>query len=293
MDGYFDLTNRVVTVATSEQRRISFARQPGSRRLLVWGRMPAGEESFTESVAMDDPSRFAGEFFRRELESRGIEIKGGLKFRHQEPYDVADLRGADQPAPSRAAAVLASHESLPLVESLKVIEKVSQNLHAEMLLRTLGRERRNVGSVEAGLEEIGQFLGEIGVDAQEVHLLDGSGLSRETLVTPRAVVALLKSMYDSKLRASWIDLLPVAGEDGSLRERLRSPGVRGRVHAKSGSMEGVAALAGYVTGGDAEPLAFAIFMNHGRMKEPDARSLIDRIATEIAAATATTAKKNR
>ena len=162
-----------------------------------------------------------------------------------------------------------------------------------MLLRTLGRERRNVGSVEAGLAEIGQFLGEIGVDAQEVHLLDGSGLSRETQVTPRAVVALLKSMYDSKLRASWIDLLPVAGEDGSLRDRLRSRGVRARIHAKTGSLEGVVALAGYVTGADSEPLAFAIFMNHGRIKEPDARSLIDRIAAEIAAETATTTQEKR
>jgi D-alanyl-D-alanine carboxypeptidase/D-alanyl-D-alanine-endopeptidase (penicillin-binding protein 4) len=293
MDGYFELTNRVVTVGASEPRRISFSRQPGSRRLLVWGRIPAGEESFTESVAMDDPARFTGEFFRRELESRGIAIKGDLRFRHQEPYDVADLRGAEKPAASSAGAVLAAHESFPLVESLKVIEKVSQNLHAEMLLRTLGRERRNVGSVEAGLAEIGQFLGEIGVDAQEVHLLDASGLSRETQVTPRAVVALLKSMYDSKLRATWIDLLPVAGEDGSLRERFRSPGVRGRIHAKTGSMEGVAALAGYVTAADAEPLAFAIFMNHGRMKEPEARSLIDRIATEIAAGTATAKQENR
>ena len=291
MEGYFELTNRVVTVGISEQRRISFSRQPGSRRLLVWGRMPAGEESFTESVAMDDPTRFAGEFFLRELKNRGIEIMGGLKFRHQEPYEVADLRGADQPAPSRAAAVLASHESLPLLESLKVIEKVSQNLHAEMLLRTLGRELRNVGSVEAGLEEIDRFLGEIGVDVQEVHLLDGSGLSRETLVSPRAVVALLKSMYDSKLRASWIDLLPVAGEDGSLRDRLGTPGVRGRIHAKTGSLEGVASLAGYLNGGTAEPLAFAIFMNHGRMKEPAARNLIDRVATEIAAAA--TAQQNR
>jgi serine-type D-Ala-D-Ala carboxypeptidase/endopeptidase (penicillin-binding protein 4) len=292
MDRYFDVTNRVVTISgrrgpSSEggaraERRIAFDRRPGSRILSIWGQIPEGDPGLTESVAVDEPSRFAGEFFRLELLRRGIQIKGSLKVRHLEPMDVPDLRGVPQTPAASSAKVIASHQSHPLVESLKVIEKVSQNLHAEMLLRTLGRERRHVGSVEAGLEEVNQFLREMGVNESDAALRDGSGLSRQSLVSPLAAVTLLKSMYNSPYRSSWIDLLPVAGEDGSMKERLQDSAVQGRIHAKTGSLAGVAALVGYFIAENKEPLAFAIFLNNGNLPEAASHALIDRVAREIA-----------
>jgi len=210
MDRYFDVINRVLTVggrgapssgaASNTERRIAFDRRPGSRVLSLWGRIPAGEVGLTESVAVDEPSRFAGEFFRLALERRGIQIHGTLQLRHLEPVDVPDLRSPWQAPRASTTNVIASHQSRPLIESLKVTEKVSQNLHAEMLLRTLGRERRQVGSVEAGLEEVNQFLREIGVNESDVALRDGSGLSRQTLVSPSAAATLLKAMYNSRER---------------------------------------------------------------------------------------------
>ncbi len=285
LENYFDLTNHIVTVADQEGssgRRLSFDRQPGSRVLFLWGQIPEHDSGLTESVAMDDPSRFTGEFFRQEFARRGIEIAGTFKVRHQESFDVPDLGGASQSPISSPAIVIAAHESAPLIESLKVINKVSQNLHAEMLLKTLGRERRNVGSTEAGLEEVNNFLREIGVPESQVALRDGSGLSRQTLVSPSAVVALLQNMYNSKYRSSWLDSLPVAGVDGSLAQRFRNPAVTARIHAKTGSFAGVASLAGYMIGRNQEALSFAIFMNNGNMTHSAATDLMDRILEEIA-----------
>ena len=291
------------------KRQLSVDRLPGSQALALWGQIRESEDGWLESVAMDDPPRVAGEFLLQELTRRGVKFKGTLKVRHLEPFDVPELRGAPVGAreqgtgnreqterrdasriagagtprqEAESGSVLAFHQSRPLSDSLKVITKVSQNLHAEMLLRTLGREERNVGSVESGLEVVSQFLSGIGVPLDQVELRDGSGLSRESLVSPSTMVALLKSMYGSRYRSVWIDLLPVAGQDGSLGDRLRGRAVAGRVHAKTGGLAGVASLAGYLIGPEMDPLAFTIFVNHHNLTSAAANSLIDRIVEEIA-----------
>jgi len=171
---------------------------------------------------------------------------------------------------------------MPLAESLKVILKASQNLHAEMLLRTLGREQRGVGSVEAGLEEINGFLKEIAVPAGEAMLTDGSGLSRQTLVTPQAMTALLRYMDQSEYGSLWTGLLPVAGRDGSLAERLKGRATAGRVWAKTGSLAGEAALAGYALNQRNEMVAFVVFANHFNPASSTATETIDRIVDAIA-----------
>jgi D-alanyl-D-alanine carboxypeptidase/D-alanyl-D-alanine-endopeptidase (penicillin-binding protein 4) len=195
---------------------------------------------------------------------------------------VADLKGIPSPPAETTRTVLATHDSAPLAECLQVILKVSQNLHAEMLLRTLGRERRNVGSVEAGVAEVNGFLAEIGIPATEVVLRDGSGLSRLNLVTPQATVALLRTMHESEHGAAWMALPPVAGGDGSLNGRMKAVPTRGRVWAKTGSLTGVAALAGYVADENDRLLAFAIFVNNHNMSSGAAALLIDRLVAEIA-----------
>jgi len=158
--------------------------------------------------------------FREALSRNGIEVRGAVRVRELHPGEVADLTQGNLAEKAPPATVLASRDSLPLADSLKVMLKVSQNLHAEMLLRTLGHEQRQIGSVEAGLAVIGEFLKEMGVPEDDVLLRDGSGLSRQSLVTPAALTILLRVMYDSPHRDLWMDLLPIAGTDGSLQHRL-------------------------------------------------------------------------
>ena len=152
-----------------------------------------------------------------------------------------------------------------------------------MLLRTLGHEQRQIGSVEAGLAVIDDFLKENGVPEDDVLLRDGSGLSRQSLVTPSALTTLLRVMYSSPHRDVWMDLLPVAGTDGSLLNRLRGRRARGRVRAKTGGLAGVAALAGYAPNAGGDMLAFAIIINHHNLTAGPATGLIDRVVQAIVA----------
>jgi len=132
------------------------------------------------------------------------------------------------------------------------------------------------------VEEVNAFLKEMGVAERDVVLRDGSGLTRQNLATPSAMTALLRHMQQSEHRAAWTAMLPIAGEDGSLAGRLRNAAVRRRAWAKTGSLGGVAALAGYVSNQEDELLAFAIFVNHHNMTNGAATLLLDRIVELIA-----------
>ena len=173
---------------------------------------------------------------------------------------------------------MARRESAPLIEDLRITDKVSQNLHAELALRAVARARRNIGSREAAIEELKGFLGEIGISPETVHLNDGSGLTRVNLVTPAAVVRLLRHMYAQPSREQWISLLPVSGEDGTLSTRFGENGIAGRVHAKTGSLAHISALSGYLerrNGG--ERVAFSILVNNFNGPAAEVRGVMDRI----------------
>jgi D-alanyl-D-alanine carboxypeptidase/D-alanyl-D-alanine-endopeptidase (penicillin-binding protein 4) len=300
---YYQIDNRLNTVPRVQQvpgggssraeRSLSIDRQPGTTLLRLWGQIPEGDAGWGRGLSIGDPPRFAGEFFREELARRGIAIKGTVQVRRLERPDVLEPKGGPGSiVPSLPAPyTLVGHESLPLTESLRVILKVSQNLHSEMLLRTLGHERRGVGSAEAGLEDIREFL-ESGNQRREendddapataVLLRDASGLSRQNLATPKAMADFLRRMEQSDYGALWRAMLPIAGEDGTLAERLKGAATRKRVWAKTGSLTGVAALAGYALNQDNELLAFVLFANQYDPATTNATAILDRIAELIA-----------
>jgi D-alanyl-D-alanine carboxypeptidase/D-alanyl-D-alanine-endopeptidase (penicillin-binding protein 4) len=145
---------------------------------------------------------------------------------------------------------------------VKVVNKRSQNLHTEMLLRLLGAKVNGAGTVEAGHEALEDFLHRLGVPAQTWSLQDASGLSRSDVLTPHGLVVLLAAMDRHRHAGVFRDSLPVAGVDGTLEGRLRGTPAQGRVLAKTGSLRHVNALAGYATTRGGERLAFAIVLNH-------------------------------
>jgi D-alanyl-D-alanine carboxypeptidase/D-alanyl-D-alanine-endopeptidase (penicillin-binding protein 4) len=297
MAGYYALDNRALTVsrtvtapgggARRSRRNLGIGREPGSMKMMVWGEIPEGAPESSYSVSVEDPPQFAGEYLRRELASRGVEVKGKVEVRRLEPQDVDELAGEPRAQTNKVVeevlgVLLAEHESQPLGVSLRAMLKVSQNLHAEMLLRTLGKQLRGVGSAEAGLAAIDDFLLKNGIAPRAVALRDGSGLSRQNLITPAAMTALLKHMYQSEHGAEWTAMLPEAGVDGTLRNRLRGRYTTGRVWAKTGSLQGVVSLAGYVRNQSDDLLAFAIFANHYNEDEGSVLTVIDNIVTALA-----------
>ena len=286
---YYRVQNRVRTVEgrspraagaepAAGRRRIFINREPGEKTLWVWGTIPADDPGETQQIAVDDPAQFAGRYFSDALARRGVVLYGQVRPRHAPAYEFDDLR-APRPVAAGTAPryVLAGHDSQLLADGLKVIDKVSQNLHAEMLLRTVGRERRGIGSVAAGLEEMNSFLARAGVPEGEYVLFDGSGLSRQNLVSPSAVVALLEYMDAQPFREAWRDLLPVAGIDGTLTERLKDTPAAGRIQAKTGTLGHVNALSGYATTAKGERLVFSILLNNHNLRGREATAFIDRI----------------
>lgn len=199
---YFAIDNRVRTGAGAE-RKVEIEREAGEVHLR--GVLPLGDAGFSELLAVDDPARYAAEVLRDVLERRGVAIRGEAVARHRFADEIAD-----EPRASSTHVVLASRSSPPLAELLQVTDKVSQNLHAEVMLREVGLLKKQVGSREAGLAAMQEFLREIGLGKDCCQFSDGSGLSRSTLVTPAAVVRLLGYMYRSRYRVL-VKLAPDCG----------------------------------------------------------------------------------
>ena len=243
---------------------------------------------------VEDPAEFAATVFRQLLESRGIAVYGKQRTRHTELASLstfsvtalAPARGGDETSHGfqTQSLVLASNDSKPLIEDLRVINKVSQNLHAEILLRLLGREKGTAGTVEGGLEVLRGFLNQAGISPDQYVFYDGSGLSRENLVTAHAIVQLLRYAASQPWGSSFRDTFPVAGIDGSLSDRLKNIDPLIRVQAKTGSLGGVKALSGYATTGKGEDIAFSILSNNlnvaGKRVNDTIDSLVEAIVTD-------------
>ena len=177
--------------------------------------------------------------------------------------------------------MLAEHKSLPLIESIRLLNKISQNLHAELLLRTIAREKAGVGTTDAGIALENEFLRAAGIADGDAVLLDGSGLSRQNLVTPRAVVQMLAYASRQPWGESFRSTLPIAGEDGTLEDRLKASPAAGRLHAKTGSLEHVRGISGYATSLHGENLIFSMFTNNNSAPSHEQSAVLDAILTAM------------
>jgi D-alanyl-D-alanine carboxypeptidase/D-alanyl-D-alanine-endopeptidase (penicillin-binding protein 4) len=268
---YLTVHNRTRTVAVGETK-LHYDRIPGSRELIVTGTVLMTAEPVETLLAIDDPALFAAHALRSVLEDRGVRITGVARAVHRD-------RGEE--APNWKGVEIAAHESAPLSLILQVINKVSQNLHTELLLCEIARTKYGVGSRKEGLQEVGEYLQEIGVQEGQWNFEDASGLSRLTLVTPLTLSKVLTEMYRSPLRADWLSTFPIGGEDGTLEKRFRQASDARRIHAKTGSLSHVGALSGYVLRRDGRTYVFTIFVNNYNASSLLIRDVIDKIALAL------------
>ncbi len=277
---YYLLKDHILTGAKGTEKNYFLERQPGSMELDVWGQIPIDNDEEVETVAIADPPLLMAEEFRAALRARGIVVEGPSEVRHLTRLEAASL---PNPSPqSCPRIVLAEHTSPPLGEAIKVVNKESENLHAEMLLRTLGRVQNHQGSLAAGLQALNAFATEqVGILPGETYFSDGSGLSREDLVAPHAAVKLLLYMARSPHFHIWFDSLPVAGIDGTLAHRLLTADVKGKIHAKTGSVEHVNTLSGYMDLPSGKRLVFSIMANNDPLANKAGQETLDTITVEI------------
>ena len=271
-DSGLELVNRVVTAAEGSAVTVDLRRLPGTDRLEVAGSVPAGTPEFTETASVDNPTEFFARAFRSALIARGIAVGGSAVDIDRLP-DVPDLS---------TARVLVSHQSPSLSELATVLMKVSQNLYADTLLKTLGR-RDGVGTAEGGRKVVREVLGSWGISADDLVMYDGSGLSRYNYVTADTLVRILRQMYsDPRHREPFMATLPIAAQDGSLAGRLKGTAAEGNVRAKTGSISNVRSLTGFVRTADGEMLAFSILANHFNAPQSSIDALTDRAVERLA-----------
>jgi D-alanyl-D-alanine carboxypeptidase/D-alanyl-D-alanine-endopeptidase (penicillin-binding protein 4) len=277
---YYLLKNHIVTSAERTEKKYHLERQPGSMELDLWGQIPVKSEDDVDTVAIANPPQMVAEQFRAALRERGIVVEGSIEVHHITPLEAASL--SSPLSPSLPHTVLAEHDSPPLREAIKVVNKESENLHAEMLLRTLGRVQGNQGSLAGGLEALNAFTAQqVGIVPGETYFSDGSGLSREDLVAPQAAVKLLVYMAHSPHFHSYFDSLPVSGIDGTLSHRLLDDDVKGKIHAKTGSVEHVNTLSGYMDLPSGKRLVFSIMANNHPLPNKAGQETLDTITLEI------------
>jgi serine-type D-Ala-D-Ala carboxypeptidase/endopeptidase (penicillin-binding protein 4) len=269
----FAIDNRVTTIEHGI-RKIKFYRSASGRELHLWGVIPKADTGYTQELAIGDPALYTAEVLRDALLRRGIAVRGDALARHRFPDE------ANQPSHSPVIS-LAEHQSPPLIELLQVVDKVSQNLHAEILLREVAAASGREGSREAGLDAMDEYLASIGITRDEYQFTDGSGLSPRTLVSPTAITKLLAYMSNSPQRDQWLNLLPIGGEDGTLRGRFAGHPEARAIHAKTGTLDHVKAISGYADTSAHGRVAFSLLVNHFEEPSPGVTKAIDELVLAL------------
>jgi D-alanyl-D-alanine carboxypeptidase/D-alanyl-D-alanine-endopeptidase (penicillin-binding protein 4) len=265
----FLVENDLVTSASDVKSDLTLNREPGSNLVVLKGTLPAKSAPRKLVLAIEEPAQHAAALLKRLLEDRGIKIAGVARARHV-PEPVAG-----------DPLVLAEHVSVPLGDSVKLINKISQNLHTEMLLRTVARQN-GIWATPEDLSKVPEdFYAAAGLAPGDVVQSDASGLSRHDLVTPRAIVALLGYAQKQPWFAPYYASLPVAGQDGTLEDRMKNTLAAGKIHAKTGSVEHVRTLSGFAETPGGGRLVFSFLSNNQGGKSHEAADALTSLCVAM------------
>lgn len=265
---YLTIESAATTGKLGSTKTIWVTRTLGQNVIKVGGSIAQGEKVTRREtrVTMEEPQLYTGCVFAAELAKQGVKAVGSVK--------AGKL--------PEGAKLVAAHTSPPLSKILALLNKPSDNLIAEVLLKALGAVVKGTGSSDAGADVEKEFLKKAGLDMSELSITDGSGLSRLDYVSARNLVTLLTYMRSSKNSKVFIDSLPIAGVDGSLYYRMKNTSAQGNLHGKSGFIGRVSSLSGYVNTKSGEPLVFSILMNHHLCPSSAATKIQDKICVLLA-----------
>jgi D-alanyl-D-alanine carboxypeptidase/D-alanyl-D-alanine-endopeptidase (penicillin-binding protein 4) len=279
---FLNFISRVPTVATNGARLVNLHRPIGENTVHVTGSVPLNDAGITDAVAVHNPALWFVTQLRDVLAKRGITVTGRGR-------SVNWLDRESAPLDLNKLYEVAFVESRPMSEILAKMMKPSQNLYAHLLLLQVGERSRTTqhgarNTDSLGLAELQQFLTTAGIRRDEVHLQEGSGLSRTALVTPNATVALLQHMARHRHAQVFRDALPIAGVDGTLRSRLKGTPAEKNALAKTGTLAFVNTISGYVTSAAGERLVFSIMLNAYSNPDPkfSGRAEVDALVAMLA-----------
>jgi len=260
-----EIDNRLVTIAETGSGRLTMERMPGSPRLLVKGEIPAKAPAFVRTASVDNPTQFFANAFRLALIAEGVDVSMGA-------FDMDEVQSKPDLAVARTVA---TRQSAPLSDLATPMMKVSQNQYAELLLKTIG-----------GKQVMSDLLGARGIAKDSYIIADGSGLSRYDYVTDETLVKLLQLLHERPGDAAMFPpTLPVMGRDGTLARRLNGTPEEGKVRAKSGTIDNVRALSGYLETAGGNILVFSIIANNFSLPVGQIDAAVDKALIRLAAFT--------
>jgi D-alanyl-D-alanine carboxypeptidase/D-alanyl-D-alanine-endopeptidase (penicillin-binding protein 4) len=268
---FFEIVNRTTTVAATARRHVTISSVPGAgkQRIVVEGRIPLGSRPQAAWRKIDDPALYLGHTLRELLELRGVAFTG-------------KVRAGEVPAGAKLVHLV---ESESLGEIARRLNKTSNNFVAEQLLKTLGAEAKGApGTWAKGVAAVEEFLAEAGVPRGSYLMRNGSGLNDANRFSARQVVTLLRAMWARfPLQAEFVASLPVAGRDGTIRWRMEGTEAVGRLRAKTGTLESVTSLSGYVQTAGGRTLAFAVLVNDYAGRAAGVVRSVDAVGSALAA----------
>lgn len=297
-DPLLTIVNRVTTSAKGSRREISIHRGLGENTITITGSIPLDDRGYTGGIGISHPALLFVYMLRSSLAQKGVTITGASRIRGTafQPPVITSVPVAGQNGSSTTSSPfqneIATLQSPPFSLIAAQTMKPSQNLYTELILRTLGKvtpppatattSNLYPTSEELGLEAIKSFLKTVGISPEALVLDDGSGLSRNDMITAEASIQLLTFMSKHRYATVFRDSLPVGGVDGTLRNRFKGTPAENNVRAKTGSLSSAASLGGYLTTAGGEKLAFTIMVNN-YPRGLDARSsCIDPITVLLA-----------
>ena len=283
---WLSIGNRTETVAKGATRKIHFYHPLCQNVISVSGQIPIDDAGYTNEVTVHNPAGLFVSFFKQALARQGIKVTGKLR-------SVNWLDRQAQPLDRDKLIELGSVESLPMRDLAREVEKPSQNLYTDLLLAHVGEKCRRAESPAdetsevLGIRELNKFLAEAGLKQGEVIFEEGSGLSRDNLTTPNATVTLLQFMNRHQCAQAYLEALPIAGADGTLKGRMKGTPAAGNLRAKTGTLRWANCMSGHVTTAAGEHLIFSLMVNRYYETRP-ARGDLDTIGVLLASFTGRT-----
>lgn len=269
---YVTIVNNILTGPEDSVEDISFYRERGTNVITLNGTKPEKSDARKIFVTVNNPTQYAMVVLKEVLERKGIVIRG---------Y-AADIDDIDIEIDYLNLTYLMTHHSTQLNNIVRVINKSSQNLFSELILKAIGYEIFGYGTIENGVRAAKEIYAEMGINPENLIMADGSGLSRLNLVTPKQLTTLLGYIYKSDLFVPFFNSLPIAGIDGSLGTRMKNTRAENNARAKTGYIGGVRSLSGYVYTGDYEPIAFSMIVNNFTVPLKLADNIQDLVCQRLA-----------
>jgi len=275
--GYLKVINRSRTGPRKSKYTLDedYHRRPGTNTVTFFGRIPISDTGQTDYVTVHQPALYLAHTTREIWKRKGIPVASPAVYWEKSGLTEENLKK------------LFVWRSDSLSNLLEVVNKRSQNLYSEQILRTIGKEIEGKGAFEAGLAVVNRFLENAGLSLSDFYLVDGSGLSNKNRFTAAGFIKLLRHMYDSPLFSYYYESMAIPGMDHSVRKRMKTDSLLAlNMRVKTGSISGARTLSGYFKSTSGKWYCFSILVNSWvdgkQLNTPAIDAAVDRLCLSAA-----------